>query len=291
MTLTSVVLLVLKMSIALSVFALGLKATFADVTFLFRRPAQLARAFLSMNVLMPLIAYILVMTFNLNPAVKIALVALAVSPVPPIFPKKAMKRGGEENYTIGLLVAAAILSIAVIPMTMALLDRVTVPVHMSAATVAGLVFMTILTPLLAGIVIRAFVPIAETWADHIGRLANILLVLAVIPVVIASARAIFSLIGDGTLVSFIAFAIVGFVIGHVLGGPEPENRRVLALATATRHPGTAVAIAHLNFPQQQLATPAIALYLIISGIVAALAGRERHPADQAPTQMNQRMAA
>jgi hypothetical protein len=63
------------------------------------------------------------------------------------------------------------------------------------------------------------------------------------------------------------------------------------LATATRHPGMAVAIAHLNFPQQKLATPAIALYLIISAIVAALASRKQTTADQASTQMTRRMAA
>lgn len=68
MSLGAAVLLVLKISIGLSVFALGLKATFADATFLFRRRDQLARAFLSMNVLMPLLAYFLVMRFNLNPA-------------------------------------------------------------------------------------------------------------------------------------------------------------------------------------------------------------------------------
>ena len=40
-----VILLVLKASIMLAVFAIGLKATFADATFLIRRPGQLLRAF------------------------------------------------------------------------------------------------------------------------------------------------------------------------------------------------------------------------------------------------------
>ena len=56
MDLGAAILLASKISIALSVFALGLKATLADATFLFRRPSQLVRAFMSMNVLMPLIA-------------------------------------------------------------------------------------------------------------------------------------------------------------------------------------------------------------------------------------------
>ena len=46
---------------------------------------------------------------------------------------------------------------------------------------------------------------------------------------------------------------------------------MLALATASRHPALALAIAHANFPEQKLAAPAVLLYLIVSGIVTALA--------------------
>ena len=53
---TAAILLGLKASIILSVFAIGLKATVADATSLFRRPGHLLRAFVSMNVLMPMMA-------------------------------------------------------------------------------------------------------------------------------------------------------------------------------------------------------------------------------------------
>ena len=56
MPMTAIILGLLKASIILSVFAIGLKATFADATFLFRRPGHLIRALLSMNVLMPMTA-------------------------------------------------------------------------------------------------------------------------------------------------------------------------------------------------------------------------------------------
>ena len=36
--------------------------------------------------------------------------------------------------------------------------------------------------------------------------------------------------------------VVGLGIGHVCGGPARKNRRVLAMATATRHPALAMAI-------------------------------------------------
>jgi BASS family bile acid:Na+ symporter len=89
MSMTAIILLVLKVSIILSVFAIGLKATLADATFLFRSPGHLVRALLSMNVLMPLTALALAAPFDLHPAVKIALVVISVSPIPPILPKKS----------------------------------------------------------------------------------------------------------------------------------------------------------------------------------------------------------
>src|SRR5678816_4314357 len=125
MNMIELILLVLKASIMLAVFSIGLHATFADATFLLRQPGRLFRAFLSMNVLMPLVALAIAAPLDLHSAVKIALVVVSVSPTPPIFPKKAHKAGGKEDYSIGLLVAAAVLSIIVIPVTLEVFEKIT----------------------------------------------------------------------------------------------------------------------------------------------------------------------
>ena len=112
--------------------------------------------------------------------------------------------------------------------------------------------------------------VAAKLLKPMGIVAALLLVASFLPVLVASFKTILSLIGNGTVLSFAVFAIVGLFVGHMLGGPEPENRSVLALATATRHPAIALAIAHANFPQQKLAFPAILLYLLVAGILGAL---------------------
>lgn len=293
MNLTTLIPLILKTSIVLIVLELGLKANVADATSLFRRPHHLVRALLSMNVVMPLFALALALSFNLHPAVKIALVALSVSPVPPLLPRKALKAGGREDYIVGLLVAMALLAIIVIPVTMKIFERfVGVPLQMPARSVASLVLSTILGPLLVGIVVRMLAPwLAERAARPVGILGLVLLILSVLPVLFVSARTILSLIGNGTVLSFAAFALVGLLVGYRFGGPEPESRRVLALATSARHPGMAVAIAHANFPQEKLVVPAIVLYLIVSGILCALALARRKRAESVPTETDKRMAA
>jgi bile acid:Na+ symporter, BASS family len=272
MNMVAIILLVLKTSIILGVFAIGLKATFAKAIFLFRHPGHLFRALLSMNVLMPLIALSLGAPFDLHPAVKIALVVISVSPIPPILPNKALKAGGKDDYTIGLLVAIAVLSIIVIPITMEIFEKVVgIPLAMRASSVALLVLTTILAPLLVGIAVRRIAPtIADRAARPIAGLASVLLILSALPVLIGMAPTIISLIGDGTILSLSGFALIGLIIGHLLGGPEPDNRPVLALATASRHPAVALAIANANFPQQKLTVAAVFMYVILSGILSAL---------------------
>jgi BASS family bile acid:Na+ symporter len=127
---------------------------------------------------------------------------------------------------------------------------------------------------LLGIAVRAAASsLAEQAAKPIAILATVLLVLSLLPVLVGSMRTMLSLVGDGTLLSFAGFALVGYLVGAWLGGPEPENRRVLALATASRHPAIAAAIAHVNFPEQKLAAPAIVLYLLVSFIVTGVASK------------------
>jgi BASS family bile acid:Na+ symporter len=91
MSLSDVILLFLKLSIVLSVLAIGLHVTFADTAYLFRKPGLLGKALLSMYVIMPIVALVLAWSFDLHPAVKVALVTLSVSPIPPILPNRGIR--------------------------------------------------------------------------------------------------------------------------------------------------------------------------------------------------------
>jgi BASS family bile acid:Na+ symporter len=264
--------LAIRASIVLAVFGLGLGASPQDASYLFRRPRQLLRSLLPMNVVMPLVASALAAAFALHPAVKIALVELAVSPVPPILPRKQLKAGGHASYAIGLLVAAALLAIVFVPLAVGLLGwAFGKSVHVPMPIVAKLVTLTVLAPLTAGVLVRHVAPsFATRAAGPISTVSTVLLVAAVLPILVVSGPAILSLIGNGTLAALAAFCVVGLAVGHRLGGPSPAERVVLALATASRHPGVSVAVASATFPDQKLAAPAVALYLVVATIVSAI---------------------
>jgi bile acid:Na+ symporter, BASS family len=271
MSIATLLPLALKTSLALLVFSLGLSATVQDITHLFRRPRELVRAIVAIFVVMPVVAVILAHWFVFHPAVKIALVALAVSPLPPTFPKKALKEGGRVSYTAGLLVAATLLAVALVPLTLAIIHNIfDVPLEMRPGAVFALAFWSLLLPLGAGILIGRLAPrIAERSARPVATLANVVLIVGILPILFKVFPAVVSLIGNGTILVMIVFVLIGLAAGHALGGPDPEDRTVLAISTASRHPAIAIAIAHANFPDQKLAPAAVILYVLVSGLAAA----------------------
>ncbi len=270
MSIATLIPLVLKASIFLAVFALGLNATLNDALYLLRRPGHLIRALVAMNVIMPIVAMALSMAYDFTPAVQISLVALALSPVPPIFPNKGFKAGGRSSYTIGLLVAIGLLSIIVVPVAAEIVRTAFgKPTYLSPSLIAKVVFMSVLLPLSAGIAVRYFAPqLAERFAKPLNSIAMIILILGVLPILFTAWPAITSLVGNGTILAFVIFVIIALVTGHLLGGPDPDDRTVLALSTAARHPAIAMAMAHAYAPDNKLVLAAVLLYLLVNTIVS-----------------------
>jgi BASS family bile acid:Na+ symporter len=99
--------------------------------------------------------------------------------------------------------------------------------------------------------------------------ATALLILGALPAIIATLPAIVSLLGNGTLAAMVLLAAVGLAAGHLLGGPDRDDRTVLALATSSRHPGVAIAIAATCFPDDEKGVvAAVLLYLIVNALLS-----------------------
>jgi BASS family bile acid:Na+ symporter len=263
-------MLALNASMFLVVFVLGLGATFQGVTYLFRHPALLLRSILSMNVVMLGFSILVCVWFQPPPAVRIALVGIAISPVPPILPNQQLGAGGATKYVFGLLVGTALASIAIAPLAIELLDHwYGFDVHLPPAKVATMMLVSIVIPLILGILLNRFAPaFARQIAKPVSMFANLLLVAAALPMLLAATPVLWPLVGNGVLAALVAFTLVGIAVGHVLGGPSQEHRSVLALATGSRHPGIALALASLNFPDQKDVMAVVLYHLIIGALVA-----------------------
>jgi BASS family bile acid:Na+ symporter len=271
MTIAHLIRLTELLSITLIVFGFGLRSTVRDATSLFRHPLLLLRSLLAMNVLMPLFAASIVAVFALRPAIGIALVALAVSPVPPFVPGQQLKLVARQDYVFGLLGASSLLAIVLAPLMVALIAVVfTRQISIGPSAIAKTVALSVLIPFALGMIARRMsVAFAERVSLFAGKLGISLLIVALVPVLIHEWPAMISLYGNGTLLALVAFTVVGLAVGHLFGGPNSDNRTVLALATASRHPGVAQTMATQIYADQQLIAPAVLLYILVSAIASA----------------------
>ncbi len=283
MTVAELIPYAIRVSMFAIVFALGLKTSRHDMFSLFRRPSLLLRSILAMNVIMPVLAVATVLLLPLPMPIKIALVAIAASPVPPILPGRQTSAGGSTSYAIGLLVAASLVAIVVIPATIALIGRLMgVEFRTPLSGVIGIVLLSVIVPLVAGVLVRAALPrIADLIARPVSMFATATLVGACLPVLFTSWPAFWELIGNGVIVILALFTAIGVAVGHWLGGPDAGDRTVLALATGTRHPGVALAIANANFPNEKAVLAVVIWHLIIGAIVSWPYIRRRKPTHDA----------
>ncbi len=268
MTVVALIGIAAKVSLALMVLAVGLAAHPRDATYLFRHWGLFIRSLLAMHVIMPLITLWAAVMFELDPVVKVALVALSVSPMPPFLPSKALRSGGNAAYITSLLTVVSVLSVVVIPASFgflgALFDRsLSVPL----GDIERILSIGILAPLGLGMIVRRVVPhAAERGAPLVSRVATIILLVVLLPILVSMWPDMRTLIGNGTLVAIIFLTLVGLLVGHVFGGPRHDHREVLALATCARHPAIAIAIVTLNFPTAPMVAPAVLLAIIVAAV-------------------------
>jgi BASS family bile acid:Na+ symporter len=234
-----------QLSIVAMVFALGLGTTTEDVRQLLRRPGLLGRSLLAIFVIVPVGAVILAHAFDFPHAAELAVIALAISPLPPLIPRNLIAAGRRASYSAALMATVAVLSVVIVPLLAALIGRYLGPSFaLSPLRAAGVVAATVLLPLVAGMAIRALQPaLADRIELPASLVGTVVLRLATLALLFTGLHAVWALIANGMVVAIAVLVVIGLVAGHLLGGPEPDGRTVLALASASRHPAIALAIA------------------------------------------------
>jgi predicted Na+-dependent transporter len=261
----------INLSMALMVFGIALTAGSEQLERAFRKPGLLTRSLVAMFGVMPVVAVLIARNFNLNRALLIALMLLALSPVPPILPSKQIKAGGTRPFVLGLLVVTALAAIVVVPAGVATIGRLFGrELNVPNAVVGRVVGLSVLMPVVLGLLGARLLPsLAARLAGPVSKFAGILLLVSFVPALWAAWGGIAAQMNNFTVLAIVAFIAVGLAAGHWLGGPDPDDRTALALATATRHPGVAIAVLHVIEPGNEDITLVVLLYLLV-GMVATI---------------------
>lgn len=261
-------LFAIKASLALTVFGLGLRATPGDVIYLLRRPRLLVRTVLAMNLVTPLVVLMVALGFRVDHAITLGLVAVALSPIPPLLPVNALNPSGEGSYANGAMLAASLVAIVTVPTAVRVMsDLLGVPMQVREATIARIVILGVVFPFAIGVLVQRMAPAWSDGAhDLVASLAGVMLLVGMIPLVAYSWAAMIGLLTSVTFIAILAGTVACTVVGHVLGGPDAEHRTILGLATSWHHPAVALVIVKHVYPGDR---HAIASVLLVLGAGAA----------------------
>jgi BASS family bile acid:Na+ symporter len=259
-------------AVPLAVLGLGLRSATLQPGYFWRRRSLWWRSLLATCVLVPAFAIGLTLALRLPPTVGLGLTLLALSPSAPLAPRQALRLGGDPVYAFHLHLTLALLSVVILPPALGLLGRALhIPLRAEMRPIVLTLLLGQVVPLGVGLAVRALSP---KLAAPLGKIAtavgNVLLAVLLVIVVVTSGRDIASL-GGASLGAIFVVAVAALLVGHAVGGPARETRRVLAIESASRHPGVALLVATVNLPGENV-LPAIGAYLIVSLLVVLAYG-------------------
>jgi BASS family bile acid:Na+ symporter len=271
MTISSAILIAANLSLVMTMLCAGMGGVAGDRTYLSCRRRLLVRSLVATLVLQPAFAVWLCYAFALPSAVKLAVLGLAIAPMPPILPSGLMKVRGSRSFEVALAFVVGVASVVTAPLSLWAFSLLVGPrAQIDFVTVAWMIALNVLFPVAAGFVGRRLS--VETTVRAVTLLtisATAVLALVLVALLLRSRPAIPWMIGSGSATAVVLLAIVGLGIGHACGGPARKTRRVLAMATATRHPALAIALASAAPPaDERLAGAVIAFAVLVAGVSA-----------------------
>src|SRR4030095_3445569 len=259
--------------VRIAIFALmldiGLTIPFGELTSLWRRPALLIRSLLAVLVLVPGVVVLLLWLLDLPRAVATGLAVLAAAPGAPLTTMRSQMAGGSTPYSGSLQLTLALLAVLITPLTLAIFHAMFVleTAGLSSVEVAREVAIVQFLPVSIGLLVRRLVPgLAGGAARTPTLLAHVLLALLIAAILVPSVRMILHF---GTLPALAVVIMVGIslALGHLLGGPVPDERSALAIASIARNVGLALFITVLSRVEQTV-LPTLLSYMILGAIVA-----------------------
>jgi len=239
---TPVAMLVFVVS---SMLAVGLSLTVEQIVAPLRNARLVSLALLANFVLMPLGALAIARLLRLDQALGVGLLVLGAAAGAPFLPKLAGIAKANLAFAVGLMVLLMVLTVGYMPLVLPLLLE---GVSVDAAKIARSLVLLMLFPLGAGLAVKArYQAAAARVKPVLDRVSNLSLIVFIALIIVTNLDKVLDVFGTRGILAGILFIVLGVGIGHLLGGPGLDTRRVLALGTAQRNIAAALVVGGQNF--------------------------------------------
>ena len=262
--------IVAPLSVALVVFAQGLKISPSQVMIYFKeRPWLMLRSLVAVLVLVPAAALAIILLLEPSREVVIGLAILVACPPAPLMLKATPNLGkGSAAFMASLHLSLAALAFITVPIGLYLLSM-PLGFHADVNLLAmGLILgRTILIPIALGMAVRSFFPnFADTNGPRLDK-AGAIGLLVVVLIALAKFFPALLKMDPWSYLVIVAVSAVALAIGHWSGPRDPHERTTLAVESGVRHPVLAITIAASNFsPEKALPVlvPCVLVFIVVA---------------------------
>jgi len=243
-----------------SMMAMGVAFTVRQIIDALRDVRLVLLALLANFVAMPLGALALDKMLGLDEPLGVGLLLLGVAAGAPFLPKLTELAKGNLPFAVGIMVLLAIGTVGYLPLVLPLLlPGVTV----NSAKIAGWLFLLTLLPFATGLALKArYEEVAARVKPLLDWVSNATLVPMVLLLAVANIDKILHVFGTRGILAGVLLIALGFGIGWMLGGPDLDTRRALALGTGQRNIAAALLVASESFSD-----PSVVIMVIVVTIV------------------------
>lgn len=270
----------LPIALAVIMFGLGLDLTPGDFRRVGQQPRVVALALICQLVVLPLVAFVLVSVWDLEPLLAVGFMILAASPGGTTANLMSHLFRGDVALNITLTAINSVIAIVTLP----LITNWSLGYFLDDADRIGLqfdklaqVFAIVLVPVIIGMLVRRASPGFAARMDRPVRIASaILLLLVIVGAMLGERENIAGYLGDVGLIAAL-FCILSLTVGYVVPRrmAVPEDQSIACGFEIGIHNSTlAIAVALTVLESTAMAIPSAIHGIVMFPIAAACDARE-----------------
>jgi predicted Na+-dependent transporter len=228
-----------------SMLAMSLSLGLQQMTQPLKNTRLVILALLANFLLVPLLAYVITKVIPLDQSLQIGVILMGTAAGAPFIPKLVQGAKGNVAYAVGLMFLIMVVTIFYLPFILPLL----LPgVEVNPWNIAKSLIMTMLIPLLIGMLIKSHSPdVADHWAPVMQKVSSLSILILLVVGLGLNISNILSFIGTLGIGAMVLLIVGALLIGMLFGGSDPGVRSAMGLSTANRNGAAALLVATQNF--------------------------------------------
>ena len=235
-------------------FGMGMTLKLSDFKVVFTKPKAVITGILSQFIIMPLLAFLLVKIFILDPALAVGVILVGSCPGGTSSNVMTYLAKGDVALSVGMTACTTILAPVVTPALVLLLGGATI--NVSYVSMLMSIVQVVLVPIVLGFVINHFFEkFAQACAKVLPLVSVIAICLIIMAVVAANAAKIMT-VGWLIVVVVMLHNLCGYALGYGVGkvlGLSRDQMRTLSIEVGMQNSGLATSLATVHFAAMPLA--------------------------------------